>query len=316
MTTSQRFIPRGIWPPLLMNWDDRWNLDLHAFDANLARLVESGPHGLYTLDTASEFHTMEFEEWDFVARRFVASCRRLQPRLPLGLGCTWTHQAGALRRVAVARDLGVEIIHLSAPYWVPLDEDGLLVFLEAVQREAGHLGVVLYAPPWGKLPLTAALYARAVDVAPCVIGSKTLGTDRGLLAAPSRAAGHSHFVHESNLVAGFAAGASGNYSALAGISMPFMLDWWRLIEQSDPRADVIRHRVDAFYAEAVEPLRKRGILAGAVDKAMAQIGGMVGSRRLRPPYPSCPDDLFENMTAAAQRLLAAAGGPVVPRPLP
>jgi len=107
VTTSQRFIPRGIWPPLLMNWDERWNLDLHAFDANLARLVESGPHGLYTLDTASEFHTMEFDEWDFVARRFVAACRRLQPRLPIGLGCTWTHQAGALRRVAVARDLGV-----------------------------------------------------------------------------------------------------------------------------------------------------------------------------------------------------------------
>lgn len=312
MTTSQRFIPRGIWPPLLMNWDERWNLDLHAFDANLARLVESGPHGLYTLDTASEFHTMEFEEWDFVARRFVASCRRIQPRLPLGLGCTWTHQAGALRRVAVARDLGVEIIHLSAPYWVPLDEDGLLAFLEAVQREAGHLGVVLYAPPWGKLPLTAALYTRAVEVAPCVIGSKTVGTDRDLLAAPSRAAGHSHFVHESNLVPGFAAGAAGNYSALAGISMPFMLDWWRLIERSDPRADVIRRRVDAFYAEAVEPLRARGILAGAVDKAMAQIGGMVGSRRLRPPYPSCPDDLFENMRACAKRLLAAAGEPVIP----
>jgi 4-hydroxy-tetrahydrodipicolinate synthase len=308
VNASERFVPRGIWPPLLMNWDDRWQLDLPAFDANLARLIELAPHGLYTLDTASEFHTMEFEEWEFVARRFVAACRRRRPRLPLGLGCTWTHQAGALRRVATARDLGVEVIHLSAPYWVPLDEDGLLTFLEAVQREAGHLGVVLYAPPWGKLRLTAATYARAVEVAPCVIGSKTLGTDRELLAAPSPAAGHSHFVHESNLVAGCAAGATGNYSSLAGISMPFMLDWWRSIERAEPRAEAIRRRVDAFYVEAVEPLRERGILAGAVDKAMAQIGGMVGSRRLRPPYPSCPDDLFENMRAAATRLLEAPDG--------
>jgi 4-hydroxy-tetrahydrodipicolinate synthase len=312
MATQTPFAPRGIWPPLLINWDRQWKLDLPALDANLERLIALRPHGLYTLDTASEFYTMEFDEWDFVARRFVATCRRLAPDLPIGLGCTWTNQVGALRRIAAARDLGVQCIHLSTPYWLPLNEDGLLRFLEAVQAQAGRLGVVLYAPPWGKLTMTASLYARAVQAAPCVIGTKTVGDDEALLASPTRQARHSHFVHESKLMGGFAAGASGNYSSLAGISMPFMLGWWRLIEQGSPNAAAIHEHVLRFYREGVEPLRQRGILAGAIDKSMAQIGGMIGSRELRPPYPSCPDDLYETMREAAARLLDACA-PLLPR---
>lgn len=302
---SEPFIPRGIWPPLLLNWDERWQLDLRAFDANLERLIQQRPHGIYSLDTASEFYTLEFEEWDLVARRLVTRARQLDPAMPLGLGCTWTNQAGALRRIAAARDLGVQCIHLSAPYWLPLNEDGLLVFLDAVQREAGHLGVVLYAPPWGKLTLSAALYARVTQAAPCVIGTKTYGDDQALLAAPGGTRKHSHFVHESRLLDGFAAGASGNYSSLAGISMSFMLNWWRLIEQGSPEAQQIHQRVLAFYAQGVEPVRKRGILAGAIDKCMAQIGGMTGSRLLRPPYPSVPEDLYQAMRHAAQHHLLA-----------
>lgn len=42
--------------------------------------------------------------------------------LPAGVGCTWTNQAGALRRIARARELGFDHIHLTPPYWIKLNE--------------------------------------------------------------------------------------------------------------------------------------------------------------------------------------------------
>src|SRR5690606_189046 len=110
---------------------------------------------------------------------------------------------------------------------------------------------------------------------------------------------HSHFSGEQNLVAAARHGASGSYSALAGISVRYLKEWWAMIDRGDWTAAEARHeRVQRFYVQGVQPLRDRGIIAGAIDKAMAQIGGAVGSRLLRPPYPSTPDDMYAKMEAA------------------
>src|ERR1043166_633615 len=165
-----------------------------------------------------------------IARRFVKRCQAV--RFPIGLGCTWTNQEGALRRIREARDLGVQVIHLSAPYWLPLNEDGLLRFLSSVQKEVGHLGVIIYAPPHGRISLSGELYRKLTAQAPWIIGTKTVGGDaevmRGILKARK---GHSHFVHESNLVARAREGAFGTYSFLAGLNLSFVKRWWTLIER-------------------------------------------------------------------------------------
>lgn len=71
-------------------------------------------------------------------------------------------------------------------------------------------------------------------------------------------------------------------------------------------AEARNERVQKFYAEAVQPLRDRGIIAGATDKAMAQVGGFAGNRQLRPPYLSVSDDLYAAMKEAAHRHLPEA----------
>jgi dihydrodipicolinate synthase/N-acetylneuraminate lyase len=294
---------RGIWLPLLSPWDAQWRLDERTGDANLERLIASGPDGLYTLDTSSEFYTMEFDEWRGIAHRFVQRCRAANVRFPIGLGCTWTNQEGALRRVREARDLGVEVIHLSPPYWLPLPPEGLIRFYAAVQACAGHLGVIIYAPNWGKIGLTAALYRALVDAAPCIVGTKSDRAE-GLLDLRIAGRRHSHFVHEQRMNATIPDGASGCYSALAGASVRYMRNWIARLEDGRQReAEARDAHVQAFYAEAVQPLRDRGIIAGAIDKALAQIGGFAGSRQLRPPYVSVPDDLYDRMVTAAHRHL-------------
>lgn len=298
---------RGIWMPLMLPWDSEGRLDERNCDANLDRLIASSLDGLYTLDTSSEFYTMEFDEWRAIARRFVKRCRAANVRFPIGLGCTWTNQEGALRRVREARDLGVDVIHLSPPYWMPVPEAGLLNFYAAVHACAGHLGVIVYAPPWGKIVLTPGFYDRLVEAAPCVVGTKS---DRGgeLLGARIAGQAHSHFVHEQQLCETARAGASGCYSALAGVSTPYVKAWWAMMDEGRwDEASARNAQVQKFYAEAVQPLRDRGIIAGAIDKAMAQVGGFVGSRQLRPPYLSVPDEWYEAMRAAARKYVLEPG---------
>ncbi len=294
----------GIWLPLMLPWDSEWRLDERTCDANLDRLIASGADGLYTLDTSSEFYTLEFDDWRAIARRFVKRCRAANVRFPIGLGCTWTNQEGALRRVREARDLGVEVIHLSPPYWLPLPREGLIRFYSEVDACAGHLGIIIYAPNWGKIGLTAEFYRELVAAAPCIIGTKS-DSGAGLLDLLIGGQLHTHFVHEQQLCAAARAGASGCYSALAGVSVKYMQEWLAMVREGRlAEAEARNTQVQKFYAEAVQPLRDRGIIAGAIDKAMAQVGGFAGSRLLRPPYLSAPDDLYEAMRSAARKYLS------------
>lgn len=168
--------------------------------------------------------------------------------------------------------------------------------------------MVLYAPPHGKLELDAHLYRKAVSVAPCVIGTKTDAQDQPAFRKLVRAVpGHSHFSHECYLVASARMGGQGSYSALAGIGLQYMKDWWAMIERKDWKAAEQRqYAVNAFYAEAVVPLREGGYIAGAIDKSMAQIGGAKGTRLVRPPYPSAPERLYRNLLRAARKHLPEA----------
>lgn len=297
----------GIWSVMLLYWHEDGSLDERAVEVNLERTVAAGPHGYYSLDTASEFYALEFERYRPLAERFVQRCRALDPKLPLGLGCTWTNQAGALQRIALARDLGVQTVHLAPPYWTPLNEAGLLRFFSAVQEVAGEVGIVVYAPPWGRLDLTADLYRKLCGIAPCLIGTKAGLEHPGLLDEPAGKARHSHFVGESTMYEGVSRGASGVYSALSGLSLRFMRNWWQLMRDGKwTEAQAINQRVQRFYQEGVVPIRQRGILAGAIDKTMAELGGAQGVRRMLPPYESCPDDLRDLMRRAAQTHLPEA----------
>lgn len=301
-TRSHRL--RGIWPAVLLPWDENWELDEKALLANLDRLLAGKPHGVYTLDTASEFYTLEFDQWRVVFDQVIGHCRRSSEGVSVGVGCTWTNQQGALCRITYARDAGASAIHLSPPYWLPLDEDGVLRFMSAVQEAAGEMPVVLYAPPWGRIRLTAELYERICAVAPCVMGTKTPGDNPALLQIGER---HCHYVHETNLLRCARVGVGGCCSALAGLSVAFMRAWWDQMESGRwDESSQTHDRVVRFYEAAVVPCRERGVLAGAIDKALAQLGGAIGSREMRPPYPSVPDDLFQHMERAAHEHLPDA----------
>ncbi|MCC5807091.1 MAG: dihydrodipicolinate synthase family protein [Opitutales bacterium] len=293
---------RGIWPPILIESGEDGRVDLEAVAMSVKHFAESGIHGIYTADTASEFYTMEFEEWEDLAVHFRAAAR--EAGLPAGIGCTWTNQAGSLKRIERARELGYDNIHLSQPYWVRLNSAAQETFWKAAGEAAGNdLKIIVYAGSQGQFPLDGESLLRLRNYCPAIAGSKSLGFDavatNSLLA---RCPDLAHFVHEQVLCAWSALGAVGCFSNLAGLAPAFAVDWFGYIERGEwAAAFEIQRRVNRFYEEGAVPIRRAGYF---LDKAMAVIGGVPGlTTRQRPPHASVPADLIDALRAAVRRHL-------------
>lgn len=292
---------RGLWPPVLIESDSRGRVDLNAVAAAVRYFANAGVPGVYTADTASEFYTFEFDEWDELAGAMKSACD--DAGLPAGIGCTWTNQAGSLRRIARARELGFANIHLSQPYWIRLNETAQRNFWTAVAAEAGPLEIVVYAGSQGQLPLDGPTLRRLVDCCPAIRATKTpawdsLSTSSLFFHCPEIA----HFVHEQVLAFWYPMGAVGAFSNLVCLAPGLALDWFALLENAQwSQAFEIQKRVMRFYEEGAVPLRKGGY---SVDKPMAVAGGVPGATRtVRSPYAAAPDGLYADLVRAAEKHL-------------
>lgn len=292
---------RGIWPAVLVETGMNGRLDLRCLAAVCRRFARAQVHGLYTADTASEFYSMEFEEWNELVTEFRGITRELG--VTAGAGCTWTNQAGALRRVERAAELDFDNIHLSQPYWLKLNAPAQREFWRAVNERAGRLKIVVYAGSQGQFPLDGSVVGRLREYCPAIAGTKSpgfdaLATNSMLARCPELA----HFVGESVLAGWVALGAAGCPSSLAGLSPEFMVRWFQQMERGEwAQAFEIQQRVIRFYESGVVPARALGYV---VDKALAELGGIPGiSRKVRAPYTPLPDDLFAGLEAAARRYL-------------
>jgi len=293
---------RGIWPAVLIETRKDGRIDLEAVGSATRYFVDGGVQGVYTADTASEFYTMEFEEWNELATYFRELTQHL--KIASGIGCTWTNQTGDLRRVDRAAELGFHNIHLSQPYWIRLNERAQETFWRSVADRAGsNLAVVVYAGSQGQFPLDGLVVERLRSWCPAIAGTKTPGFDAiATNSLLSRCPDLAHFIHETVLVPCLALGAAGNPSSLASLSPRFMVDWYqRILSGQWQSAFEIQRRVNLFYDEAVVQIRQQGYV---VDKALAELGGCPGiTRRLRPPYQSLPDNLFQLLERSARRHL-------------
>lgn len=292
---------RGIWPPVLIEDNARGTVDLGAVTATVEHYAALGVHGLYTADTASEFYTMDFPEWDALATHFRAATKARG--LAAGVGCTWTNEEGVLRRVARARELGFDNIHLSQPYWIKLNDPAQRAYWHSVETVAAGLPIIVYAGSQNQFALDGPLLRRLRDICPSIAGTKSPGFDvptmNGLLVQHPDL---SHFVGEQGLAGWVAAGAAGCFSSTVAFCPRLTLDWFAHMEAGHwAEAFAIQRRINAFYDDGVMPIRRAGYIA---DKAMSVLGRLPGTTlRQRPPYQAPTPELLAGLEAAARRHL-------------
>ncbi|MGD9711679.1 MAG: dihydrodipicolinate synthase family protein [Thermomicrobiales bacterium] len=213
----------GVWVAMPTPWQADGTVDTGAVRELVARYAAAGLQGAYTTGTDGELHVMEANELAQLVPPFSAAAA--ETGLPVQVGCGWAHTAGVIERATIARHHGVDIIQVSLPSWIPLDDEELLRFYGAIGQALPELSLIHYNIAKTGRMLTGADYRRILEVAPGLAGSKHTGGNMSSLAEIIDATPQlAHFVVDSDIVAGALYGAPGYYSFVANLSPAFALE--------------------------------------------------------------------------------------------
>jgi 4-hydroxy-tetrahydrodipicolinate synthase len=286
MLTAAQF--RGPWAGLPVPWTEDDCFDESTFRADVAACCRAGIPGVYTAGTSGEFYAMEFEEWLAVSRAAVQVCR--EHGTPVMLGCTATWTGGAVRRAAVAAELGADAIQVALPFWMEVADDQVIPFFAAVAAAAPGLAFSVYETQRAKKALTLAQHQALKEAIPAYAMVKanagTMGVEPDGCAALSSFV--SVFVGETQWAELAPLGAAGCCSATVYWNPGWVLRLWEAVERGDwdtvTRSSEPLAALHAFLGERYAPL-------GFTDTAYDRMGGrafgfLKSSLRSRGPYIS------------------------------
>jgi dihydrodipicolinate synthase/N-acetylneuraminate lyase len=277
-------------------WDEAGRFDEAAFAENVSRLCASGVHGIYTTGTTGEFYALNEDEYRRMVKVFAEATRNTG--VPTQVGCTWADTRGCIWRAEIAAEHGLDGLQTALPFWTRLNDDEVVRFFADLSRACPGMPIVHYNNPNAKRSLDARMYRRIVAEVPAVIGTKQVTTDLNVLVdfflgAPDL----NHFVGDWLLLPCMMLGAKGTYSALALFNPKLTVEWYGMCERGDWAAALeIQKRILPLIVEVDNPVTELGYGGPASDKAWAQLAGlMTGSRAVRPPYQSIPDEVLERL---------------------
>jgi dihydrodipicolinate synthase/N-acetylneuraminate lyase len=295
---------RGVWGTVLLPLDSGDRIDAGRLGRELDALTGAGLDGIYAHGTAGEFHELTEDEYDTVNAAVAEYATRAGVPFQLGAG----HMSArlSLDRIRRAARHGPAAIQVILPDWVTVRPGEAVAALTGMGASADGIPLVLYNPPHAKTQLSPDLAARLADEVPQLIGLKVAGGDaewyRAMRPVTRRLA---VFVAGHTLASGLGQGAAGSYSNVACLSPRGAVRWYAMARAEPELALDVERRLQAFLAEHIGPLQRRGYANPALDKALAHIGGWaeIGTR-VRWPYQAVPE-----ADAAALRPAARAAVP-------
>ncbi|WP_163379979.1 dihydrodipicolinate synthase family protein [Cyclobacterium sp. SYSU L10401] len=282
----------GVWGTVLLPVQKNEAIDWGLLDEEIALLLNTGLHGIYTNGTAGEFYNQSESEFDTLSEK-VAAAAELKG-VPFQLGCSHPLPLAALERVKRAKSLHPGALQVVLPDWVAPNRVELFRYLEKMAKVADPVGLVLYNPPHAKKYLKPADYRDILSEGFPIVGCKTAGGDaswyKEMASLPQP---FSHFIPGHKLATGMQLGAKGSYSNIACLHPKAALKWYESIQTNPSEAKEWEAKLGLFFQEAIFPLiQKDGYSDTAVDKFLAAIGGWseIGTR-LRWPYQGVPMEL-------------------------
>jgi dihydrodipicolinate synthase/N-acetylneuraminate lyase len=287
---------RGIWPCIPVSWDAKGSFDEETFGENVARLCASGVHGVYTTGTTSEFYALDDDEYRRMVKVFAEVSRGTW--VLTQVGCTWTDTRGCIKRAEVAAEYGLDGLQTALPFWMGLTDDEVVRFFADLSRACPGMPIIHYNTSRSKRVVDGKLYRRIAGQVPALIGTKQTTSDMMALVdlfvgAPEI----NHFASDWLLVPLMMLGAKGAYSAIGTFNPKLLLNWYGLCERGEWGAALeIQKRVLRLIVEVDNPVTELGYTDPASDKAWAELSGFLkGSRVVRGPYTTIPDDVLETI---------------------
>ncbi len=275
----------GIWAGIPVAWDKAMELDEQAAAADVEACCRAGVHGVYTGGTTGEFYAQDEDTFRRLVRLTVRAARPTST--PVQAGCTSLSTRLVCRRIELAADAGVDGIQIALPFWLPLSDDEAVGFFRDVAAAAGDLPLVLYKTERAKRRISVELFRRLKDTAPALIGCKVTGDDLDELKGFVHALPNvSFFVGEHLLPDGIRIGARGNYSSLVYMRPAFMLQYYQYcLEGRWHEVAPMQAALKQLYTEGIRPLRDKGMIDSAIDRAFGTVLGFLRcGLRCQPPY--------------------------------
>lgn len=295
MTLTRQTL-RGMWAGIPTPFDELGDLDTDRLSENVTRSCTVGLDGIYSTGGSGEFFALDFEEFCRMVDAFVPAAHRAG--VPAQIGCSWTNTRGIIRRMRYAQRAGADAVMVAFPHWFTIAEPEVLTFFKDISTSCPGLPIVHYNSGRARRILHGADYRRLAEEVPELIGTKIISNDVLEWAnLTSEAPDLAHFAAgEVNMAVSTMYGAVGHYSALIFVAPDLMLRLYRLCQEKHwAETTPIEKRIAAFFRDVVIPFARKGYTDSALDKAMAEISGLLlpfGAPR--PPHRGLsPEDMTD-----------------------
>jgi 4-hydroxy-tetrahydrodipicolinate synthase len=119
----------GVVPPMVTPLTERQTLDNPGLERLVEHVIGGGVHGLFVLGTTGEAAALD----DSLRRDLVRrTCRLVAGRVPVLVGVTDTRVAESVRMSRWAADCGADAVVVSAPFYLPLEQQELITYVETI----------------------------------------------------------------------------------------------------------------------------------------------------------------------------------------
>ncbi|HOW71595.1 MAG TPA: dihydrodipicolinate synthase family protein [Phycisphaerae bacterium] len=168
---------RGVVPPMVTPLAGQDRLDIPGLERLIERMIAGGIHALFPLGTTGESTCLSNQLRCELLER---TCHQVAGRVPVLVGVTDTWPEGSVQLARFAAGLGATGVVISAPYYLPPDQEDLASYVRYVVAEQ-PLPVFLYnIPVLTKTGYEVDTVRRLADI-DRVVGLKDSSGDLGYL---------------------------------------------------------------------------------------------------------------------------------------
>ena len=293
---SEAELLRGVYAGLPTPWNADGSFDSDSLAENVRRCSEADIHGVYILSPSGEFWSVELSEFKDIVTLFAGEVR--DAGIPAHVFCGWPTTAGVIERVQFCHERGFTTVQVGCPSWYGLSKKEALGFFADLSGACPDIKLVHYNTPKQNWLFDADDYLRVLEVAPNLIGTKSISWDFvEIVDLVIRTPELVHFYPESVLLPAMMAGAKGSYSSAVYFNPRTMLKLYESI--SAGRYDEALETTKSFiqFLRLTDAIFARyGAADAAYDSLIAHLTGFLQiGPPLRRPHIQVPDEAIDEL---------------------
>ena len=285
---------KGMWISVPTEWDENGDFNEKVFRDEIALLIDSGVHGLYTTGSTGEFFALDWDEYKKITEVFLDETKG---KVAVQVGANWFNTRDTIRRAAFARDHGAGAVQICFPGWLSMRDEDYDQFFYDIHDGVPDVALVHYNVSHARKLFKGKDYQRILPRVPTLIGTKAAVPIMDYLELQVNAPELRHFSGEYAFPLHHLMGSKGMYTSWYMMNPAFFHHYYNLCLANDYlSAAEITLRLTKWHETAVTPLIEKGFKHAVLDKAFVEIGGWLpGNRMTRKPYQPLPDVEFNTL---------------------